>query len=98
MVQQLGLEKAKAVATLGSNEKVVNGEQALEISPAKLFRSVCTRGQFLAQDYPLIQFANMECAKYTKEPTLEAMAKLERFTIFLIGSPRFVWGRNPRST
>ena len=91
IVEQLGLTKAKAVATPGSNDKAAEDATLLDVSEAKLFRSVCMRAQFLAQDYPVIQFAAKECGRFMKDPTVGAMVKLKRLGRFLIGSPRCVW-------
>ena len=65
-------------------------DRPLEGAKAKLFRSVCMRLGFVAQDRTEIQYAWKEATRHMSQPTAGAMCRLKRLGRFLKYRPRCV--------
>ena len=97
MISQLGLEgsRTKALAVTGHKDTAAEahlGMVAPKLPPAdaRVFRSVCMRGNYLAADRPDIQFSAKECARHMSDPTTYAMSKLKKLGRYLKHRPRYV--------
>ena len=64
--------------------------EVLGYKPARLYRSVTMRLQYLAQDRPDIQFACKERARRMQAPTERDFSALKRLARYLKGKPRLV--------
>ena len=91
----MGLNRAataKAVATPGARktyEELTNVED-LPDEEATIYRSVCMRIGYLAQDRPDIMYASKEMARMMKKPTTASWEAAKRCARFLLGKPRLV--------
>ena len=100
IIETLGLEKAKAVATPGSKDEAAavarkQGEEEEEevyMDPAEAtrFRGVAARINYLAMDRSDIQFAAKECCKRMANPVLSDWMKVKRVGRYLKGHPRLI--------
>jgi hypothetical protein len=92
LVKQLGLEGnvSKPVATPGVKSELVLDDRLLEGTQARLYRSVCMRVGFLAQDSPHLQYSAKEAARHMSSPTMGGWQRLKRLGRFLKGKPRCV--------
>jgi hypothetical protein len=89
----LGLAAAsKAVTTPGVKEKVspIDGDE-LSSEEASVYKSVCMRGMFMAQDRPDFQYASKETSRSMARPTVQSMAALKRIGRYLKNTPRVAW-------
>jgi hypothetical protein len=93
MAHQLGLQlesRAAAAPGLKAKRAVLEGAE-LEAETQPLYRSVCMREAFLAQDRPDIMFVSKEAARAMARPTRAAHESVKHATRYLIGQRRLVW-------
>ena len=71
LVEQMGLEKGKAIATPGADggEPQQDDEMALETHEVREYRGLAARGNYLGADRPDIQFAVKEACRDMSDPT-----------------------------
>jgi hypothetical protein len=99
IVEQLGLQDAKAVSTPGvdppgsgrDEDQEPEEEPELPAAEATLFRGIAARCNYLQPDRPDIQFAVKECCRLMSRPTARAWEMLKRVGRYLKGRPRLVW-------
>ena len=91
-LHQLGLDdpKSKGVVTPVTRSQGNYDDIILDGAKAKLFRSVCMRIGFVAQDRTEIQYAWKETTRHMSQPTAGAMNRLKRLGRFLKYRPRCV--------
>ena len=95
LLRQLGLEGASAKAQVNPGQKVAAGsewtlEAPLGSEEAAVYRSVCMRCAYLAQDRPELQYPTKEAARVMHAPTVAGWNVLKRIGRFLKGCPRVV--------
>ena len=87
IVQELGLEKAKAVETpaekLSSDKQMADSkEKPVPKQEEKVYRSTVMRASYLAQDCPDLSEAVKTLARYMKEPNEAHFGRLKRLGRF----------------
>ena len=93
MATSLGLAGAsKSVTTPGVKAKVspIDGDD-LQSDEASVYKSVCMRGMFMAQDRPDLQYASKETSRSMARPTVQSIATLKRTDRYLKNTPRVAW-------
>ena len=94
MATSLGLTGAsKSVTTPGVREKVspIDGDD-LQSEEASVYKSVCMRGMFMAQDRLDFQYASKETSRSMARPTVQSMVALTQIGRYVKNTPR-IFGR-----
>ena len=93
LVEQMGLEMGKAIATPGvdGGEPEQDDEMALGTHEVREYRGLAARGNYLGADRPDIQFAVKEACREMSNPTKGSLKKMKRVGRYLINRPRLVW-------
>ena len=93
VVQALGLEDAKEVASPGEDEKKWEEEenrQELGQKQATEYRAIAARLNYLAADRPDIMYSVKEACRHMASPTVGAWRKVKRIGRYLKGRLRTV--------
>ena len=98
IVEQRGLQSAKAVTTAGVDATIEcaawseepDGEE-LPAAEATRYRAIGARCNYLQPDRPDIQYAVKEVCRLMSRPTAQAWEMLKRIGRYLKGRPRLVW-------
>ena len=91
VVEQLGLQNAKPVATPGIKEEGRTQEdcdQPLSEEEASKYRALVARYNYLSPDRPDISYSVKELARYMSAPTKGNWLQLKRLGRYLKGKPR----------
>ena len=95
IIRDLGLEgssghanRTKPVVTPGEKNGDYFDDRPLAGTQAKIYRSVCMRLGYLAQDAPHLQFAANKACKHMSNPISGGWNRLKRVARFLVGAPR----------
>ena len=94
VVEQLGLQNEKAVATPGiggQDEDDLPEDIPLTGSDISCFRGVAARCNYLGPDRPDCNFAIKECCREMSAPTTGSLRRLKRLGRYLKKCPRLVW-------
>ncbi|MCR9077354.1 MAG: hypothetical protein NXI07_15050, partial [bacterium] len=94
LVQMLGLQDAKPMATSGSRETGKSCREALDtLGPAEaaLARAAAGLCQYIAHDRPDIAFAVKNCLTAMASPNRLMMMRLVRIARYLKGKPALAW-------
>ena len=81
---------SKGVVTPGVKPRDADLGEQLQGDDQTLFRSICMRASYLAEDRPEMRFAVREIARLMSEPRVAGMAWLKRLGRFLVDHPRVV--------
>ena len=93
LINGLGLQQAKGVATPGEDEKKweeEENEQHLATDKIRQFRGYAARLNYLAPDRPDIAYSVKELCRSMAIPTVGAWKKLKRVVRYLVGARRSV--------
>ena len=96
IVQALGLEKAKPVATPWVDDQINKNKlrplmcEELPRADATKYRAIAARVNYLAADRIDLLYASKCVGKYMSNPTVQSMEHLKRIGRFLKGKPRLI--------
>ena len=91
LISQAGLTSAsKSLVAPGTSPKSADVGKALDGADATLFRSMCMRAMYLAEDRPEIKYAAKESARLMSTPCAEGLQWLKHLARYLLGRPRMV--------
>ncbi|CAK0843308.1 unnamed protein product, partial [Prorocentrum cordatum] len=93
IIHQLGPrgKGSKAVTTPSEKGATYYDETPLQgEKECNMYRSLCMRLSFMAQDAPHLQYVANKCCKFMAVPSLGGLARLKRLARFLKGEPRCV--------
>lgn len=90
-----------ALGLAGSSKSVTSPGEKMKVSPidgddlgseeASVYKSVCMRGMFAAQERSDLQYGNKETSRSMARPTVQSMASLKRIGRYLKHTPRNAW-------